>query len=119
MIQNELEVFGFYLSRHPVTEYRIRYNTIELSSVSDYFDKFIDVVVLVDKIRNIKTKNNEMMCFITGSDELTNIDVVLFPRVYESYTNIKVGDILKINGRIEKRFDQYQLVVNNIENIEN
>lgn len=119
LMQNELEVFGFYLSRHPVTEYRVKYNTIELSNISNYFDKIVDVVVLVDKIRSVKTKNNETMCFVTGSDELTNIDVVLFPRVYESYINIKVGDILKINGRIEKRFDQYQLVVNNIENIEN
>ena len=58
------------------------------------------------------------MCFITGSDEVTNLDIVLFPKVYEEYKNIEIGDILKINGKVEKRFDQFQLVVNKIETIE-
>ena len=58
------------------------------------------------------------MCFITGSDEIINIDIVLFPKIYEMYKNIKLNDILKINGKVERRFDQYQIVVNKLEIIE-
>ncbi len=118
LMKNEFEVFGFYLSKHPVTEYKIKYNTINLENINNYFDKFIDVIVYVDKLRTVKTKNNEDMCFITGSDEVTNLDIVLFPKVYEMYKNIKIGDILKINGHVERRFDKYQLVVQKIENME-
>lgn len=118
LMRNEFEVFGFYLSKHPVTEYKIKYNTINLEEINEYFDKYIDVVVYVDKLRLIKTKNNDEMCFVTGSDEVTNIDIVLFPRVYEMYNNIKVNDILKINGKVERRFDQYQIVVNKLDILE-
>lgn len=118
LMRNEFEVFGFYLSRHPVTEYRIKYNTISLENINNYFDKFVDVVIYVDKLKVIKTKNNEEMCFITGSDEVTNLDIVLFPTIYEMYKNIEIGDILKINGKVERRFDKYQLVVSRLEFIE-
>lgn len=118
LMSREEEVFGFYLSRHPVTEYKIKYATIDLSNVGSYFDKFVDVIIYVDRIKNINTKNNEIMCFITGSDEITNIDVVLFPKVYELYQDVEVGDVLKINGKIEKRFDKYQLVVKTLEKVE-
>ena len=118
IMKNELEVFGFYLSKHPVTEYKLRYKTIDLSHIKDYFDKYVDVIVYVDRIRMVKTKDNNNMCFLTGSDEVTNLDIVLFPKIYEQYNNISVGDILKINGKVEKRFDQYQLVVRSIQNME-
>ncbi len=118
LMKNEFEVFGFYLSKHPVTEYKIKYNTINLESINNYFDKFVDVVAYVDKLKIIKTKNNDEMCFITGSDEITNIDIVLFPTIFEMYKNIDVGDIIKVNGKVERRFDKYQLVVSKLEVIE-
>ncbi len=118
LMKNEFEVFGFYLSKHPVTEYKIKYNTINLENINNYFDKFVDIVAYVDKLKIIKTKNNDEMCFITGSDEITNIDIVLFPTIFEMYKNIDVGDIIKVNGKVERRFDKYQLVVSKLEVIE-
>lgn len=118
LMKNEFEVFGFYLSKHPVTEYKIKYNTVNLTDINNYFDKNIEIIVCIDKIKTIQTKSNEEMCFITGSDEIINIDIVLFPKIYEMYKNIKLNDILKINGKVERRFDQYQIVVNKLEIIE-
>ncbi len=118
LMKNEFEVFGFYLSKHPGTEYKIKYNTVNLTDINNYFDKNIEIIVCIDKIKTIQTKSNEEMCFITGSDEIINIDIVLFPKIYEMYKNIKLNDILKINGKVERRFDQYQIVVNKLEIIE-
>lgn len=118
LMKNEFEVFGFYLSKHPVTEYKIKYNTINLENINNYFDKFVDIVAYVDRLKIVKTKNDEEMCFITGSDEVTNLDIVLFPTIYEMYKNIEMGDIIKINGKVERRFDKYQLVVSKLEIIE-
>ena len=50
------------------------------------------------------------MMFITGSDELSTADIVVFPRVYNVMPNFSNEDILKITGKIEKRYDQYQIV---------
>ena len=119
LMSKELEVFGFYLSNHPVTEYKLRYNDIvDLNQLNNYFDKTVNLIVYVDRIKEIDTKKNDKMCFITGSDEINTIDVVLFPQVYEKYNNINVGNIIYINGRIEKRFDKLQVMVNEINVIE-
>lgn len=119
LMEHELEMFGFYLSNHPVTEYRLKLNeNIVLSEIENYFDKIITVVAQIDKKKEINTKNNEMMCFLTGSDEITNLDIVLFPRVYVKYPDIKIGDIIKFTGKVEKRFDKYQLIVNTLEVLE-
>lgn len=111
LMNKELEVFGFYLSNHPVSEYK---NIISLKNINSYFDKVIDIVLYVDKTREIDTKNKEKMMFITASDELSQIDLVIFPKVYNNISKVKPNDIIKIKGRVEKRFDQYQIVVNNL-----
>ena len=59
------------------------------------------------------------MMFITGSDQLSQIDIVVFPRVYEISPEIEIGDILDIKGKIEKRYDQYQIITNKIIKLEN
>jgi len=113
LIQRELDAIGFYLSEHPVTSYKLKNNGIDLDKIEDYFDKFVTTVVYVERKKEITTKNNEKMVFLTATDEYTMADVVLFPRVYEKI-DIKIGDILKINGKIEKRFDKYQIVAREV-----
>ncbi|MDD3453520.1 MAG: DNA polymerase III subunit alpha [Bacilli bacterium] len=115
LLDIELDLFGFYLTNHPVTIYKNKYkNIIDLKNVSHYFDKTIDIIVLVDKIKEIETKKNDIMCFIVGSDEQNNIDIVLFPKIYDKLNKTKHGDIVLIRGKVEKRFDKYQIIVDNL-----
>ena len=120
LMQKEEEIFGFYLTAHPVTEYKKNNpNVIEAKDIGNYFDKTVEVIVSVDRIKRLTTKKNEQMMFITGSDELSQIDIVVFPRVYEISPEIEIGDILDIKGKIEKRYDQYQIITNKIIKLEN
>lgn len=115
IMQLELDIFGFYLSNHPVTEYKKDYpNSISLKDVSSYFDKEIEVIAYIDRIREVNTKNNDKMCFITVSDEIGTLDVVLFPKIYEQYREIQSKVVAKMLGKVEKRYDKYQLVVHKI-----
>lgn len=115
LMEQELQVFGFYLSNHPVTEYKLKYpNIVDLSEIPKHFDKVINTIVLVDKTREVNTKNGSKMLFISGSDEINTIDIVMFPNVYEKYSNIERGMTILVSGKIEKRFDKYQLVVSSI-----
>ena len=115
ILLNELSVFGFYLSSHPIVEYKLKYpNMVTLDNLGSYFDKNIETIVYIDRIKEISTKKNDKMVFVTGSDELNIIDIVLFPSIYERFNDIEVGDIIKVNGRVEKRFDKLQLVVNDL-----
>lgn len=107
----ELKLFGFYLSNHPIVKYKNRYNIIPLSRLSNYFDKRIRTVIYAEKVREINTKNNEKMAFITASDEVTSAEMVIFPKLYKTL-NIEHGDILLIDGKVEKRFDKFQVIIN-------
>lgn len=119
-MQEELNVFGFYLSNHPVTEYKTKNsNLVSLNNISNFFDKNISTVVLVDKVREVTTKNNHKMLFISGSDEISTIDIVLFPKVYQKYSSVMAGNVILINGKVEKRFDKYQIVVNELKILKN
>ncbi len=111
----EYEAFGFYLTNHIITEYRGKYNNnFKLKDIGKYFDKNIDLIVYVERTKEISTKNNNKMLFITGVDETSKVDIVAFPTVYDEIEGISKGDILILNGRVEKRFDKYQIVVNKV-----
>lgn len=117
ILMEEINTFGFYLTNHPVTEYKNRTGLVQISELDKYFDKVINIVLLVDRKNEVTTKKNDKMLFITGSDEISNVDVVLFPTIYEKNQNIQIGDVLGINAKVEKRFDKYQLVVNTIKHL--
>ncbi len=112
LIKQEYETFGFYLSYHPVQNKRK--NDINTTDIKNYFNKNIDIYLLIDNIRVIKTKDNEKMAFITASDEYGEIDVVMFPKTYEKYYNLTRGEVVLITAKVEKRINQYQLVVYSI-----
>ena len=111
----ELDGFGFYLSNHPVTEYKLKYpNSISISSIANYFDQEVEMICLVDRMKEITTKKQEKMAFISGSDEVSQIELVLFPSVYKTLS-IDQGDVIHIIGKVEKRFDKHQVVVKSIQ----
>ena len=117
-MEHELDLFGFYLSFNPVVEIRKKIpTTISLKNIDTYFDKIVDVVVMVENYRVIESKNNTKMAFILGSDEFKKMDFVLFSNVYEIAPEINKNDIVIIRGKVEKRFDKYQIIVSKIKKV--
>lgn len=115
IMAKELELFGLYLSNHPVTKLKIKYqNIVPLSEIELYFDKNIDTVVYIDKVKEISTKKGDKMAFLIASDEIATIDITLFPKTYQTCMGINNGDIAYIKGRVEKRYDKYQIVCSKI-----
>ena len=118
LMEQELNVFGLYLTNNPITQLKQKYsNIINLTEIENYFDEVVNIIVYVDKIKEINTSKGDRMAFISGSDELYTTNIVLFPKVYEKFNTIKQGDIILVKGRVEKRFDKHQIVVNEIKNI--
>ena len=62
-------------------------------------------------------KKQEKMLFITGSDEKGLIDFVIFPKYNKLFSGIKNNDLVMIRGRVEKRFDKYQVNVTGLERL--
>ncbi len=114
----EKEIFGFYLTHHPTTNYyKNNENCIRLKDIKTYFNKRVEVLVLIDKIKVIETKKKEKMAFIDGSDETAKMSFTMFPKIYNKFPTLKRGDILKVYGNVEKRLDEYQIIINNLEQL--
>ena len=112
-VENQLNIFGFYLSNHPTNNYKNE-KDIDTKSIPKYFNKTISIVLIIDNIKEITTKKNDIMSFITASDEFGKISLTLFPNTYKQYNNIKKKNIIRVYGKVEKRFDQYQIIVNSL-----
>ena len=115
LLEQEKEVFGFYLTSHPTTMYQKDnpYCT-PLNQIEKHFNKKVDCLILVDKIKFITTKKGEKMAFITGSDETMSKELTVFPKVLQSFSELKRGDLIKVRAKVEKRLNEYQLIVEKI-----
>lgn len=112
LLEKEKEVFGFYFSGHPITMYRNdNKGAIPLNVVEKYFSKKVVTLILVDKIKVINTKKGDKMAFVTGSDETGSMEYTMFPRTYNLYNNINKGDLLSVYGNVEKRLNEFQIII--------
>ncbi len=111
--EKELISYGFYLTNHPASIYKDK-STIKINNIASFFDKHIRCIVLLEKIKSIKTKKGSDMAFLTASDETGSIDFVVFPSSYQMILDINKGDMLNIEGKVTKRFNDYQINVDNI-----
>ncbi len=110
----EMATFGFYISNHPTSKF-INDNSVTTKSVNNYFDKNVEMVLYFERKKEITTKNNDKMMFINASDSFGNIELVMFPNVYNKYFNIVVPSVYKIKGKVEKRFSKLQIVLYDVE----
>ena len=115
LMNREIEVFGTYLSEHPITSLKSKVNVINLIDVEKYFNKNIRVLMYVEQIKKIKTKNNKDMYFIVGSDETKNCEFVLFNN---DFCDIILGSVYIVDGKVERRYDKYQIIINRIKKVD-
>ena len=115
LLKRELDVIGLYISDNPITEYKQKLNNkFNICDVSHWFDKNVDIIGTIDYVKEVETKKQDKMCFIKISDELASVDGVVFPQLYKTLNEIKKDKTVLISGKVEKRFDKYQIIVNNI-----
>ena len=110
LMTKEKELFGFYLSYHPTTKYKDKYQVVSLNELGNYIGKIKDVIVLVEKIKVHKDKKGNDMAFITGSDELDSIELIAFSSEYSKIRELEKGNIMLVQGKVEKR-DNIQIII--------
>ncbi len=115
LLEKEKEAFGFYLSSHPTTMYK-KDNPycININEIDNNYDKTADVLLLVEKIKVINTKKGDKMAFLTGSDETGSKEFIIFPKILRGFENIEKGNIIKIRGKVERRLNETQVIVDKI-----
>lgn len=103
--EKEKEAIGFYLSRHPIADVRSRMgNDLPiLIALPKYKGRYVKFVCLVDRCRQYRTKNGDMMMFVIGSDETGKFDLVCMPNIYRQHADDLVkGNYLYVEGIVDK-----------------
>jgi len=82
----ERELLGLYLSQHPLDSYRLILSdkTYPLNTINaEDHNKKVSVGGAVTSFRQITTKSNQKMAFAKIEDQFGEIELVLFPSVYQ------------------------------------
>ncbi len=112
LLQQEKEIFGFYLSDHPISNFRLQYpNAVLLNQVGHYLNRKIQLLVLVESIKTIETKKKDRMAFFVGSDETGSLEFTVFPKTFQYYLEMTKGELYQVFGRVERRLDKTQVIV--------
>lgn len=117
----EKEMLGVYLSDHPLKEYEQQILDMtditaeDLAHAADQeesgetpvaetkvFDGMkVTMAGIITAKKTLTTKNNKMMAFVDVEDLYGNVEVVVFPNVYEKYAAlIKEDSLILIKGNV-------------------
>ncbi len=121
LLNMEKEMVGIYLSGHPLSEYESMLDAITTTNTGEINELFENkneeneetedknfkisdgskvtlAGIIIKKQRKI-TRNDTTMAFLTLEDLYGDIEVIIFPKVYEKYSNLIVEDnIVSITG---------------------
>ena len=111
--KDEFNSFGFYVGNHPSSKYNDK-DILKIDNINNALFKNVKMVVLIEKISKIKTKNNDDMAFISVSDETGKCEAVLFKDAFDSLEKIDKNDLVLIHGKVSKSFDKIRIIINNI-----
>lgn len=110
----EYDLFGYFISNHPSSKYK---NVVKLDNLEKYLFKTIKCVVLIERIKMIKTKKNEDMAFFSASDEVSKGNFTVFPKNIDVIKDLYEHDLVEVTGLVSKRFDKVSVIVNNISKV--
>jgi DNA polymerase III subunit alpha len=114
----EKELLGLYISGHPLDAYREKLSSKDtnISKLSSYREN-ADCVIggIVSEVRDILTKKNERMAFVKLEDLSGDIDVVVFPKVYEEFKQlIQPESCIAMKGKVSKRNGETSFIAEKI-----
>ncbi len=132
LLAMEKEMLGLYISGHPLKEFENDLNAqvnlfsssinanrsegggeellAELENVRDGMPVTVGGIIASKKTKT--TKNNNLMAFITLEDLYGYMEVIVFPTIYERFSNLIVEEnIVIINGRISLKEEEQPKII--------
>lgn len=119
-LAREKAVLGIYLSMHPIElmKEKLQVAYVNVSSLYEYIDQHVNIVVQLQRVKNITDRKGDEMCFIEGFDETGSVDGVVFASRYKNIgMMLKKGNICLINGRVDMK-DKLSFIVDKARVIE-
>ncbi len=130
----EKSVLGIYLSGHPLEDYTKQFENFTFNtSVLSYFEEDeegtktyteikenerVTMGGIISEFKRLQTKSGQIMAFMTVEDVYGQIEVIVFPKVFENARNVlAVDSIVKITGKTQIKDGIPQILAENIEKL--
>jgi DNA polymerase-3 subunit alpha len=119
----EKELLGFYISDHPLKPLQKTSRILAPINLSDLEhqseDMTLSAIVLVSSVKPVVTKKGDRMAIVQLEDLTGKAEGVVFPKSYERIKDyIEADRRLMIWGKVDRRDDQCQLIVDDAEPVE-
>ena len=121
----EKEVLGLYITGHPLKDYTEKlkrlasHNTAVLKEMQENYEQYQyedNRMIIVGGIISEKvyktTRTKEMMSFLTLEDEFGTIEVIVFPKVLNAFSNVVNEDeVVTVKGRLQLKEDDMPKII--------
>lgn len=115
----EKELLGLYVSGHPLDLYssKLANYDFDISRVKDELEPGTKTIVVgvIEEAKRIMTRGGERMAFVRLSDQTGSLEVVVFPRTYELYSELlELEKCVKVRGALSDRRGDISLLADAI-----
>ncbi|MEM6842538.1 MAG: DNA polymerase III subunit alpha [Bacteroidota bacterium] len=106
----EKEVTGFYISGHPLDQFKLEiesFCTCTLDRVAGYQNKEVAVAGIITKSTERQTNTGKPFALVTMEDYQTSFDLAFFGEDFLSNRHrLSVGEFVYLKGRVEERYNK-------------
>lgn len=118
-LENELSALGFYISAHPLDQYKHLISRAKLATSNKLMElgdrKAVQIAANVNSFGRRRTKTGKDMITINASDSFGNIDAVAFGESAQAFAQIlSTESIVLISGKTSNRDDRVSIFVDSI-----
>lgn len=121
-LEYERELLGLYLSGHPLDDYQAvmeestSHRLGHLPECADH--EQVTTAGLITHVKSIQTKKGEQMAFLSLEDRSSQIEVVVFPRIYRQVrTLLKEDQPVWIKGSVNQYEEGAKLIADAIQDL--
>ena len=112
----EKETLGFYISGHPLDEFREKFSAFKTSKdLEKFIGRRVKVGGIITEVRRVMTKKGDSMAFVKLEDFHGEIDVTIFPNLFRQVFNVVlVDDVVVVEGRVDNSNDTIQIFADKV-----
>lgn len=121
LLMFEKDLLGFYVHEPPFIGKLQNLSKFVTYQISDLTEELVDERLtlggVISKIKKVVTKRSaQEMAFVTVSDTVSEIDVVVFPKLFEEAKGFLDKDaVVLMEGKLDKREEELSFLVDKIE----
>jgi len=124
-LNKERELIGFYLSGHPLEKYKTdielfcshNFDSDKLESLNSRTD--VRCAGIITEVKRVTDKKGRPFAFLKMEDLFGSVEVIAFNETYDRYLGmIQVDNVVVVDGHVDKRRGQPQIISNSFERIE-